>query len=91
MTPTGSPLRQLTGQTNGTRRSSGRRSTYVPDVTRPRSQIETFLSGLLDHVTSEYGRALPAAAEAAQQVDTSPAELRPLERPERPVIEQRSG
>ncbi len=54
-------------------------------------QVETFLSGLLDHVTSEYGRALPAAVEAAQRVDTSPAELRPLERPERPVIEQRSG
>ena len=54
-------------------------------------QVETFLSGLLDHVTSEYGRALPAAVEAAQRVDTSPAEPRPLERPERPVIEQRSG
>jgi DivIVA domain-containing protein len=54
-------------------------------------QVETFLSGLLDHVTSEYGRALPAAVEAAQRVDTSPAELTPLERPERPVIEQRSG
>ena len=54
-------------------------------------QVETFLSGLLDHVTSEYGRALPAAAEAVQRVDTSPADLKPLERPERPVIEQRSG
>jgi DivIVA domain-containing protein len=53
-------------------------------------QVETFLSGLLDHVTSEYGRALPAAAEAVQRVDTSPADLKPLERPERPVIEQRS-
>ena len=54
-------------------------------------QVETFLSGLLDHVTSEYGRALPAAVEAAQRVDASPAELRPLERPERPAIEPRSG
>lgn len=54
-------------------------------------QVETFLSGLLDHVTSEYGRALPAAAEAIQRVDATPAELRPLERPERPVIEQGSG
>jgi DivIVA domain-containing protein len=54
-------------------------------------QVETFLSGLLDHVTSEYGRALPAAVEAVQRVDASPAELRPLERPERPAIEPRSG
>ena len=28
-------------------------------------QVQTFLSGLLDHVTNEYGRAIPAAAEAA--------------------------
>ena len=54
-------------------------------------QVETFLSGLLDHVTSEYGRALPAAAEAVQRVGASPAELRPLERPERPVIEPPAG
>src|SRR6476619_1838078 len=54
-------------------------------------QVETFLSGLLDHVTSEYGRALPAAVEAVQRVDASPAELRPLDRPERPAIEPRSG
>ena len=54
-------------------------------------QVETFLSGLLDHVTSEYGRALPAAVEAVQRVGASPAELRPLERLERPVIEPRSG
>ena len=54
-------------------------------------QVETFLSGLLDHVTSEYGRALPAAVEAVQRVDATPAELRPLERPERPVVEQGSG
>ena len=54
-------------------------------------QVETFLSGLLDHVTSEYGRALPAAVEAVQRGDASSTELRPLERPERPVIEQRSG
>jgi DivIVA domain-containing protein len=54
-------------------------------------QVETFLSGLLDHVTSEYGRALPAAVEAVQRVAASPAELRPLERPERPVIEAGSG
>jgi len=54
-------------------------------------QVETFLSGLLDHVTSEYGRALPAAVEAVQRVDASPAELRPLDRPERPAIEPQSG
>ena len=54
-------------------------------------QVETFLSGLLDHVTSEYGRALPAAVEAVQRVGASPAGLRPLERLERPVIEPRSG
>jgi DivIVA domain-containing protein len=54
-------------------------------------QVETFLSGLLDHVTSEYGRALPAAVEAVQRVDASAAKLRPLERPERPAIEPRSG
>jgi DivIVA domain-containing protein len=54
-------------------------------------QVEIFLSGLLDHVTSEYGRALPAAVEAVQRVDTPPAVLRPLERPERPVIEPPFG
>lgn len=54
-------------------------------------QVETFLSGLLDHVTNEYGRAIPAAAEAAQRVDVSRAELRPLEAPEQPTVEPLSG
>jgi DivIVA domain-containing protein len=54
-------------------------------------QVETFLSGLLDHVTSEYGRALPAAVEAVRRVGGSAGEFRPLERPERPVVEPRSG
>ena len=54
-------------------------------------QVETFLSGLLDHVTGEYGRALPSAVEAVQRVAASPAELRPLERPEPPVIEPPTG
>jgi DivIVA domain-containing protein len=50
-------------------------------------QVETFLSGLLDHVTSEYGRAIPAAAEAVRRADASPAELRPLEGPKQPTVE----
>ncbi len=54
-------------------------------------QVETFLSGLLDHVMSEYGRAIPAAVEAVQRSDALSAELRPLTRPERPVIEPPAG
>jgi DivIVA domain-containing protein len=54
-------------------------------------QVQTFLSGLLDHVTNEYGRAIPAAAEAALQLDVTPARLSPIERPQYPAVEPRSS
>jgi DivIVA domain-containing protein len=50
-------------------------------------QVQTFLSGLLDHVTNEYGRAIPAAAEAAFQTEATPARLKPIDRPPHPAAE----
>ena len=47
-----------------------------------RTQMETFLEGLLDHLTEEYGRAHPMAAQAVAPTPTSTA--RRSRRPDRP-------
>jgi DivIVA domain-containing protein len=54
-------------------------------------QVQTFLAGLLDHVTNEYGRALPAAVEAVRPRGRIPAAVTPLELPEAPADEPLSG
>jgi len=48
--------------------------------------METFLEGLLDHLTEEYGRAHPMAAQAAAPTPTSTARRsrRPDRLPRRP-------
>lgn len=55
-------------------------------------QVQTFLAGLLDHVTNEYGRALPAAAAGAAtdrgRISAAPT---PLELPEAPSAEALPG
>jgi DivIVA domain-containing protein len=48
-------------------------------------QVQTFLTGLLDHVSNEYGRALPAAAEAARQRSPGTASARRVGRDESQV------
>jgi DivIVA domain-containing protein len=63
--------RQATAAADATSASHGeleRQTAYLRtlrDVTRV--QMEKFLSGLLDHVAEEYGRAQPAAVEAAER------------------------
>lgn len=57
---------QLTQTAQSAQAELDRQTTYLRTLRdSTRVQIESFLEGLLDHVTEEYGRAHPIAAEAA--------------------------
>lgn len=76
-------LAQLTLTTATVQQELDHQTAYLRtlrDATR--TQMETFLEGLLDHLTEEYGRAHPMAAQAVAATPTSTA--RRSRRPDRP-------
>jgi DivIVA domain-containing protein len=68
---------QLTQTAQSAQAELDQQTTYLRTLRdSTRVQIETFLEGLLDHVTEEYGRAHPIAAEAATAAASSARKLK---------------
>ena len=69
--------------------------THQITVSTATSALDTAMVTSIAPAQPTYARAWQSGtttnAAQVQRVDASPAEPRPLERPERPVIEQRSG